>query len=346
MVLVLIVLLSGVRDLVRRRKDLEAELLALRHQVLVLQRQLGRRRIQLRSADRAYWVVLSRLWPRWREALPVAKPATVIAWHRRGFRWYWRWKSRARPVGRPGIRQDVIDLIRSMHKANPIWGAPRIQGELLKLGIDVAESTVSTYLPAPLRPAPSQGWRTFLHNHFSAMIAVDFAVAPTIRGHLLFVFIVLSLARRRVLHVNVTAHPTAAWTAQQVVEALPWATTDRSVIRDRDGIYGNVFRDRVGGLGLEEIVIAARSPWQNGYAERFIGSLRRECLDHVIALDERHLLRIVRRYVAYYNRTRTHLALGKDPPEPRSIQASGAGAIVAIPEVGGLHHRYERRMAA
>jgi putative transposase len=273
---VLIVLLSGVRDLFRRRSNLEAELLALRHQLLVLQRQLGRRRIQLRAADRVYWVALSRLWTRWREALVLVKPATVIAWHRRRFRWYWRWKSRARRVGRPGIRCELIDLITSMHHANPTWGAPRIHGELLKLGIDVAESTVSKYLPAPARPAPSQGWRTFLHNHFSEIMAVDFAVAPTIRGHLLFVFIVLSLARRRVLHVNVTAHPTAAWTAQQVVAALPWTTNDRYVIRDRDSIYGNVFRERVEGLGVEEVVSAARSPWQNGYAERFIGSLRRE----------------------------------------------------------------------
>ncbi len=346
MVDVLIVLLSGVRDLFRRCQDLEAEVLALRHQILVLQRQLDRRRVQLRPADRCYWRALSRLWPRWREALVVVKPETVIAWHRRGFRWYWRWKSRARSVGRPGIRRDVIDLIKSMHKANPTWGAPRIHGELLKLGIDVAESTVSKHLPAPSRPAPSQGWRTFLHNHFSEMIAVDFAVAPTVKGHLLFVFIVLSLVRRRVLHVNVTAHPTASWTAQQVVEAVPWSTTDRYVVRDRDGIYGAAFRERVGGLGLGEVAIAARSPWQNGYAERFIGSLRQECLDHVIALDERHLLRIVRSDVAYYNRTRTHLSLGKDPPESRPVQGADAGRVVALPEVGGLHHRYERQMAA
>ncbi len=233
-----------------------------------------------------------------------------------------------------------------MHRANPTWGAPRIHGELLKLGIEVAESTVSKYLPAPSRPAPSQGWRPFLHNHFAEMLAVDFAVVPTVTGHLLFVFIVLSLVRRRVLHVNVTAHPTAAWTAQQVVEASPWTATDRYMVRDRDGIYGDVFNRRTEGIGLEQVVIAARSPWQNGYAERFIGSLRRECLDHLIALDERHLLRIVRSYVAYYNKTRTHLALEKDAPEPRSVQAADGGVIVAIPEVGGLHHRYERQMAA
>ncbi len=254
---VLIVLLTGIRDVFRRRSDLEAELLALRHQILVLQRQLGQRRVQLRRADRSYWVVLSRLWPRWRAALLVVKPETVIAWHRRGFRWYWRRKSRSCRLGRPAIRREVVDLIRSMHQANPLWGAPRIYGELLKLGIEVAQSTVSKYLPRLPTQAPSQGWRTFLHNHFAELIAVDFAVVPMINGQLLFVFIVVSLLRRPVLHINVTAHPTAAWTAQQVVEALPWTTEERYVIRDRDAIYGNVFRERVEGLGLEEVAIAA-----------------------------------------------------------------------------------------
>ena len=178
------------------------------------------------------------------------------------------------------------------------------------------------------------------------MIVIDFAVVPTVRGQLLYLFVVLSLERRRVLHVNVTAHPTAAWTAQQIVEALPWKPIQRYVIRDRDGIYGETFQRRVKNLGLAQVVIAPRSPWQNAYAERFIGSLRRECLDHIIALDERQLLRVVRSYVAYYNRTRTHLALWKDPPEPRSVQDRHAGAVLVMPEVGGLHHRYERRKAA
>jgi len=343
---VLIVLFSGLRDTLRRRSDLEAELLVLRHQVLVLQRQQGRRRVLVRPLDRALWVVLSRWWPRWRQALHVVKPETVIAWQRRGFRWYWQWKSRPRRVGRPGASRDVVDVITSMHQANPLWGAPRIHGELLKLGITVAQSTVSKYLPRPARRPPSQGWRTFLHNHLAEMLAIDFAVVPTVRGELLFVFIVLSLLRRRVLHVNVTAHPTAAWTAQQVVEAVPWTTPHRYVVRDREAIYGEVFQRRLEGLGLEQVVIAARSPWQNAYAERFIGALRRECLDHVLALNERQLLRVVRSYVAYHNKSRTHLALGKDPPESRPVQAADAGAIVAVPEVGGLHHRYERRMAA
>jgi len=319
MAAVLIVLCTVLRDILRRRTDLEAELLALRHQILVLRRQQGQRRVHLRPTDRIYWVVLSRVWPRWREAVRLVKPETAIAWHRRGFRWYWQRKSRPCRSGRPTLRREVIDLIRSMHPANPLWGAPRIHGELLKLGIELAQSTVSKYLPRPSRRAPSQGWRTFLCNHLSEMIAVDFAVVPTVKGQLLFVFIVLSLVRRRVLHIGVPRNPTAVWTAQQTVEALPWRTSGRYVVRDRDGIYGEVFERGIEGLGLEQVVIAARSPWQNAFAERLIGSLRRECLDHVIARHERHLLRIVRSYVAYYNEARTHLALGKDPPEPRPI---------------------------
>jgi putative transposase len=341
---VLFALLTTVRDAVRQRAALEAELLALRHQLLILQRQRGRRRVQLRATDRLLWVALARVWSHWRDALTLVKPETVISWHRRSFRCYWRWKSGARPCGRPGLSPELIELIKTMHQANPTWGAPRIHGELLKLGIEVAESTVSKYLPRRRRP-PSQGWRTFLRNHLSEMVAVDFAVVPTVTGALLFAFVVLSLVRRRVLHVNVTSHPTAAWTAQQMVEALPWTPTARYVIRDRDGVYGEVFKRRVEGLGLQQVLIAARSPWQNAYAERFIGSLCRECLDHVVALDERHLLRVVRSYVAYYNRTRTHLALGKDPPDTRSVQAPTTGLIVAVPEVAGLHHRYERRAA-
>lgn len=342
---VLVVLLAAVRDIVHYRADLEAELLALRHQILVLQRQRAGRRLALRPPDRWLWVTLSRCWSRWREALIVVRPETVIAWHRRGFRLFWRWKSRGRPPGRPAVPREIIDLIQTMQKANPTWGAPRIHGELLKLGIEVAQSTVSKYLQRSQRP-PSQGWRTFLRNHLSEMIAIDFAVVPTVKGQLLFVFVVLSLARRRVLHINVTAHPTAAWTAQQMVEALPWTPRARYVIRDRDGLYGETFQRRVEHLGLKQLVIAPRSPWQNAYAERFIGSLRRECLDHIIAFDERQLLGVIRSYAAYHNRTRTHLSLGKDPPEPRSVQGSDLGGIVAIPEVGGLHHRYERRLAA
>ncbi len=231
-----------------------------------------------------------------------------------------------------------------MHAANPTWGAPRIHGELLKLGFTVAQSTVSRYLPRNRKP-PSQGWRTFLRNHLRETIAIDFAVVPTVTFGLLYVFVVLSLNRRKLLHINVTAHPTAEWTAQQMVEALPWETTARYVIRDRDRIYGVPFRRRVAGLGLQEVPTAPRSPWQNAYAERFIGSLRRECLDHVIALNEKHLRRVLSDYARYYNASRTHLSLGKDPPEPRLVQRREFGEVVAFPQVGGLQHRYERLAA-
>ncbi len=231
-----------------------------------------------------------------------------------------------------------------MGRANPTWGAPRIHGELLKLGITIAQSTVSKYLPRQRKP-PSQGWRTFLRNHLRETVAIDFAVVPTVTFRLLFVFVVLSLERRRVLHVNVTHHPTAQWTAQQMVEALPWETTARYVIRDRDQIYGTDFHRRVAGLGLHEVPTAPRSPWQNAYAERFIGSLRRECLDHVLVLNERQAHRILWDYIRYYNGSRTHLALQKDAPEPRAMHQPELGEVIAFREVGGLHHRYERRAA-
>jgi transposase InsO family protein len=231
-----------------------------------------------------------------------------------------------------------------MHRANPTWGAPRIHGELLKLGFSLAQSTVSKYLPRRRKP-PSQGWRTFLRNHLRETVAIDFALVPTVTFRLLFVFVVLSLERRRVLHIGVTAHPTAQWTAQQMVEAFPWETTARYVIRDRDRIYGADFQRRVKALGLHEVPTAPRSPWQNCYAERFIGSLRRECLDHVIVLNERQLSRILSAYARYYNRTRTHLALQKDAPERRAVHDQDLGEVIAFPQVGGLHHRYERRAA-
>jgi len=231
-----------------------------------------------------------------------------------------------------------------MHRANPTWGAPRIHGELVKLGFRLAQSTLSKYVPRHWKPS-SQGWRTFLRNHLREAIAIDFAVVSTVRFGLLYVFVVLGLERRRLLHVHVTAHPTAAWTAQQMIEALPEETGVRYVIRDRDAIYGTEFQRRVAGMGLTEVLIAPRSPWQNAYAERFVGSLHRKCLDHVIALNERQVYRIVSNYARYYNRARTHLALAKDAPEPRRVQSRANGRVVAFPEVGGLHHRYERLAA-
>jgi transposase InsO family protein len=231
-----------------------------------------------------------------------------------------------------------------MATANPLWGAPRIHGELLKLGINISERSVSRLMPRCRQP-PSQAWRTFLANHLNEIAAVDLFTVPTATFQVLFCLVVLRHDRRRVLHFNVTAHPTAQWAAQQLVEAFPEAVSARYLLRDRDSIYGDYFRQRVRGLGLKEVLSAPRSPWQNPYVERLIGSIRRECLDHVIVLNERHLRRILQRYFGYFHRTRTHLSVDKDVPDTRPVQLPAMGKVIEIAEVGGLHHRYERRAA-
>ena len=235
-------------------------------------------------------------------------------------------------------------MIRKMSLSNPGWGAPRIHGELLKLSIDIGETSVGKYMVRHRKP-PSQTWRTFVENHLRQLVAVDFFVVSTLTFRILFVFVVLAHDRRRILHFNVTAHPTAEWTAQQIREAFPWETAPRFLLRDRDGIYGKAFWDCATGRGIEEIRIAPRSPWQNPYVERLIGSIRRECLDHLIDFNERSLRRILRSYVAYHQRWRTHLALGKDAPLTRKVQPPRLGSVIEIPEVGGLHHRYVRQAA-
>ncbi len=325
------------------RADLVAENIALRHQLSCLRHQKSRPK--LRTIDRVFWVLLSRFWSRWMELLAMVKPATVLAWHRQGFSLFWRWKSLKRGPGRPRIPEDVRKQIVQMAEMNVGWGAPRIHGELLKLGIEISEITVSRYM-SKRHPAVGsrQRWATFLHNHLHEVLAINFAVVSTVTFGIVYVFFVLSLERRRVLHFNVTEHPTAGWTAQQVIEACPFDGPGRFLIRDNDRIYGTYFRDRVDGLGLEQIRTAFRSPWQNGFAERWIGSLRRDCLDHVIAINERQLRRVVRSYVDYYHEDRTHLGLEKDAPQERSVEPREMGEVVAIPRVGGLHHRYSREL--
>jgi transposase InsO family protein len=231
-----------------------------------------------------------------------------------------------------------------MAAANPLWGAPRIHGELLKLGIDVAERTVSRLMPKR-RPRPSQTWRTFLDNHVRDLVALDFLTVPTAGLRVLFVLVVLAHHRRRVVHFNVTEHPTAHWTAQQVINAFPDDSAPCYLLRDRDQIYGEHFRRRVKSMGIDEVLAAPQSPWQSPFVERLIGSIRRECLNHVLVLGERHLRRILARYFRYYHRARTHLALAKDAPDVRPVELPEAGRIVEIPEVGGLHHRYVRQAA-
>jgi putative transposase len=332
-------LLAFVESLFRSRLAMQVEILALRHQLGVYQRTCARPR--LKPPDRMLWAWLSGAWPAWREALVFVKPETVIAWRRRKFRDYWTRLSRSGKPGRPSTPREVRDLIRHMSAANPLWGAPRIVGELAKIGIELSPSTVGRYMVRRHRP-PSATWRAFLKNHVREIVATDFFVVPTVRNQVLFVFLVLAHERRRVLHFNVTAHPTAQWTAQQVVEAFPWADSPKYLLRDRDRIYGTRFRQRVEGLGFEEVVTAARSPWQNPYVERLIGSIRRECLDHTIVLGERHLKRVLTDYFRYYNRWRTHQSLEMDSPGGRETDCVARGRVIEVAEVGGLHHHYGR----
>jgi putative transposase len=326
----------------RSRCSLQLEILALRHQLAVYQCSVPRPCIH--PTDRLFWAWLSRLWSGWHSALVFAQPNTVIAWQRKRFRDHWRRLSQRGTPGRRTIAKEVRDLIRTMWQTNPTWGAPRIVGELRKVGIDVAKSTVEKYRIQLKRP-PSSTWKTFLKNHVQDLVALDFFVVPTVTHKVLFVLLILAHEWRRVVHANITEHPTTAWTAQQVIDAFPWDKAPRHLLRDRDHIYGTHFRQRVRHMGIEEVLIAPRSPWQNPYVERLIGSIRRECLDHVIVLHGRHLTHILARYLAYDHQFRTHLSLAMDCPQPRSVHALGEGRVVAVPEVGGLHLHYERRAA-
>src|SRR2546422_7756969 len=322
--------------------QLALENLALRQQLDVYKRTMARP--PLRRTDRVVWVVLARVWSVWRRPLVIVTPNTVLRWQRRRFREYWT-KLSARPTGgRPPVSAEIKALVSRMVAANPLWGAPRIHAELIKLGIDLAERTVSRLMPKH-RPRPSQTWRTFLANHVRDLASLDFFTVPTAGLRVLFVVVVLAHHRRRVVHFNVTEHPTAHWAAHQIVDAFPDDSAPAHLLRDRDAVYGYTFRQRVKGMGIGEVLTAPRSPWQNPFAERLIGSIRRECLNHVLVLGERHLRRVLVRYFEYYHRARAHLSLDKDAPDARSVELSDEGRIVEIPEVGGLHHRYVRRAA-
>jgi transposase InsO family protein len=325
----------------RTRAILVAENLVLRQQLAILRRATPRPR--LRPIDRAFWVIVSRLWSRWADCLAIVQPATVIGWHRRGFAQWCAWTSRR--VGRPPLAPELVSLIEQMARENPLWSRRRIASELAKLGYAVDKETVAKYMPKPARRPhhpPSQTWKTFVRNHLAEAIAIDFLTVPTVTFNVLYVFFVLSLERRRVLHVNVTAHPYATWAAQQIVEAIGAEIAPARLIRDRDAIFGAEFDARVDNLGVLQVRISPRSPWQNGYAERWVGTLRRELLDHMLVIGERHLLRLVRKYVAYYNEDRPHMSLDRDAPVARAVQPPSGGRVVALPRVGGLHHRYSR----
>jgi transposase InsO family protein len=323
-------------NLFKWRRRLEAENLFLRHQLNIALRRAPPRR-RLRGSDRALLTWMTRLWPSLLGMAQVVQPETILRWHRAGFKAFWRWKSRHR-AGRPKIDRELRDLIRRMSKENSLWGASRIHGELLMLGFEVAQSTVSKYVVRPPRPS-SQSWKTFLRNHAQAIAAIDMCIVPTLTFDLLFAFLVLG-GRRQLLWFEVTRHPTAEWLARQITEAFPWASAPAYLVRDNDRAYGYVFTSRVRAMGIRDRPISPGSPWQNGYAERLIGTMRRECLDRMLIFGESHLRRVLASYAAYYNQARTHLALRKDAPFHREVRRSGV--IVAVPILAGLHHQYVR----
>jgi transposase InsO family protein len=321
----------------KSRSRLEAENSVLRHQLAIaLRRAPGQ--LLLRPTDRLIFMWLYRICPRALDALVVVKPATVMRWHRAGFGAYWRGKSR-NPGGRPKVEDSIRELIRVMSRDNPLWVAPRIHGELLRLGIEVSQTTVAKDMIRRTGP-PSQGWRAFLRNHRPEIAALDLFVVPTLGFRLLYGLVILRHDRRHLIATGVTANSTAEWTARQLTEVFPWETAPQFLIRDNDGAYGKAFTERLGAMGIRDRPVEPRSPWQNAYVERLIGSIRRECLDHVLILGENHLYRVLKAYADYYNSDRPHLALAKDAPNYRPIQR--LGPIAARPILGGLHHCYGR----
>ena len=335
----------AIRALFLTRSDLLIENLALRQQILALKRE--RPRPALDDLDRAFWVALRDSWPEWASRLIIVDPETVTRWNRERFRRHWARISRRRRPGRPRIEREIRDLIRLM--ARDGWGAPRIHGELLKLGIEVSQATVSRYMPhRPVKPDKVKRWIAFLSNHKDGMAAMDFFSVPTASLPVLNVLFVIEHGRRRVVHFNVTFHPTSAWVVQQLCEAFPFDTAPEYLIFDRDTIFGVAVARFVKAIGTKPVRTAYRSPWQNPVAERWIGSCRRELLDHVVVLGDRHLKQLIRSYLIYHHEDRCHLGLSKDAPEGRDVspRPSSKAKVVALPRVGGLHHRHEWREAA
>jgi transposase InsO family protein len=327
----------------RKRISLELEVIALRHQLSVLQR---RRKLQplIIPADRFIWSWLYCVYPQAIKWMRLVKPETVIEWHRRGFLFYWR--TRCNSGHAPWkVKGQLRRLILQMYNENAGWGAGRIQGELLKLGYNVTKRTVAKYLARyPLTPSP--GWRVFLRNHMHDAAAIDMFVVISMSFRLLYAMIIIRLDRRKILHIDITAHPTQEWLSIGISQTFTKNTKPSYLIRDRDSCYGRKFSQRLKELGIREHVIAKQSPWQNIYVERVIGSIRRECLNHVIIMGERHFRRILAGYVEYYNRSRTHYSHDQDCPISRPTQSLSQGnKVIAIAQVGGLHHRYERRAA-
>jgi transposase InsO family protein len=331
-------LLRCVLAFFRTRREQAIVELALRQQLVAYAQ--SRPRPKLTSLDRAFWVALHQLWPRWKEIVVIVKPETVIRWHRKGFRLYWRARSRRRP-GRPTVPQEVRELIRRLAFENG-WRVRKIQGELSKLGFTISLATVSRYLPKRLPdPGSRQRWTTFLRNHQDAIAAMDFCVVPTVSFQLLYVWFVIDHGRRRLIHFNVTSNPSARWVIQQLREAFPGASTPRYLLLDRDSIFSPEVMAAIGSFGIDPVRTAYRSPWQNSIAERWVGTCRRELLDHVIVFGESHLRRLLADYVAYYNAERVHTRIGDSPEgRPTETRPFPAAGVVGVPRVGGLHHRY------
>jgi len=333
-------LLSFCLGFFKSRTQLQLEIAYLRKQLEILTRTSPKPR--LRHSDRFFFSVLTNILSSWKNTLLIIKPETVIKWHQQGFKLYWKWKSRPKS-GRPKIPQEQIDLIKRIADENPLWGAPRVHGEILKLGFNISESTVLRYVPKKPGRTTGQHWTTFLKNHSSEIASLDFFSVPTITCRLLYVVVFLSHNRRKIIHFNLTEHPTSEWTTQQLRNAFYDEETPTFLIRDRDKKFGDAFTQNISGFGIRQILTAYRSPWQNGYVERVIGSIRRECLDHLIVLNERHLRKLLRGYIHYYNNQRTHLGLNKDSPESRKVHAVGEIESVAV--ANGLHHYYFRKAA-
>jgi len=325
----------------RSRKSLLLENLALRQQLTVLKRRHPRSKLS--PLDKLFWVLARKFWSAWKQSLLVVTPETVVRWHRSGFRLYWSLISRVRKqLGRRRLSKEVRDLIFQMVAQNPTWGAPRIHGELLMLGFEVSERTISRWMKrAPRDPEPAQRWLAFLRNHREAIAAMDFFTVPTITFGVLYCFFVISHDRRRILHLNVTRHPTSIWIVQQLREAFPFQPAAKFLIFDHDRKYGFEVPAAILSMKIVCIQTSRQSPWQNGVAERWVGSCRRDLIDHVIALNERHLKRVLSEYVRYYHEDRTHLGLNKETPNGRPRLAP-TGRVIAYRRLGSLHHRYDR----
>jgi putative transposase len=341
MIALVVAVLTYFRAFFVTRHRLGLEVAALRQQLVVFKRKQSRPCVQ--RLDRLFWVVLRRFWSGWAGPLIMVNSDTVVSWHRAGFRLFWRWRSRHR--GRPKVSEEIRQLIRRLKCDNPTWGAPRIHGELLQLGFEISEPTVSRYLQRlKQRPdsAKAKRWLAFLHNHREVIAAFDFFTVPTLTFRVLYCFFVIEHHRRQILHFNVTANPTSEWIVQQLREALPLPCPYRYIVFDRDRKFDVEVRKFLKASGIQAVRTSVRSPWQNGVAERWVGSIRREMLDHVIPLNERHLMRLSQNYLRYYHEDRTHIGLNKNTPGARAVESrpTASAKVIALPRMGGLHHRY------